>query len=153
VANQQRRTGLPWINPKRSHYSAHCAKLNLSVLKSMVKFYLVAGWLALALVAFVTLAPIYDRPTFGPPHLEHFAAFFVLSLMFMLAYPNRIVLVLLVVVGSAVTLEALQLLTPDRHGQLMDALAKVAGGLCGMTLTFLARMATAQTKTKIVPRG
>ncbi|MDA9405948.1 VanZ family protein [Bradyrhizobium sp. CCBAU 45384] len=107
---------------------------------SMAKLYLVAGWLALALVAFVTLAPIYDRPTIAPAHIEHFAAFFVLGLMFMLAYPNRIILVFLVVVGSAVTLEAAQLLTPDRHGRPLDALVKIIGAICGIALMALVRI-------------
>ena len=106
----------------------------------MTKFCLVAGWVALALIAFVTLAPISDRPTIAPAHTEHFVAFFVLGLMFMLAYPNRIVLVLLIVVGSAVTLEAAQLLTPDRHGRLMDASVKIVGAFCGIGIVAVARI-------------
>lgn len=119
----------------------------------MTKFFLFAGWLALALVAFVTLGPIYDRPTIAPAPIEHFAAFFVLGLVFVLAYPNRTVLVTLIVVGSAIALEALQLFTPDRHGRLIDALVKVAGGLCGISLSSLVRTVITQEKTKIAPRG
>jgi hypothetical protein len=33
-----------------------------------------------------------------------------------------------------VILEAMQLLTPDRHGRLIDAAVKVAGGICGIGL-------------------
>lgn len=106
----------------------------------MAKLYLVAGWVALALIAFVTLAPIYDRPTIAPAHVEHFVAFFVLGLTFTLAYPSRIVLVLLIVAGSAVTLEAAQLLTPDRHGRPMDALVKLIGATSGIALIALARI-------------
>ena len=91
----------------------------------MGKLYLFAGCVVLAFVVFATLAPIYDRPTIAPPHVEHFAAFFVLGLLFMLAYPNRALLVVLIVVGSAVTLEILQLLTPDRHGRLIERRSKL----------------------------
>ncbi|SFP81738.1 VanZ like family protein [Bradyrhizobium sp. Ghvi] len=119
----------------------------------MAKLYLVGGWVVLAFVVFATLAPIYDRPTVAPPHVEHFAAFFMLGLLFMLACPNRVALVLLIVGGSAVTLETLQLLTPDRHGRFIDASIKVAGGLSGMALFVLARVVAAQAKAKVVPRG
>jgi hypothetical protein len=33
---------------------------------------------------------------------------------------------------SAFGLEALQLLTPDRHSRLLEALLKAAGGVCGI---------------------
>ena len=61
----------------------------------MTKFYSVAGWLVLACVAFVTLSPISDRPAIAAPHLERFAAFFLLGAVFLLAYPNQIAIVVL----------------------------------------------------------
>jgi len=121
--------------------------------KDMVKFFLASGWLALALVAFVTLAPIYDRPMIAPPNVERFAGFFILGLVLVLAYSNRTILITLIVVGSAVILEALQLLTVDRHGDLMDVLVKVAGGVCGISVVILARVGITQAMTKIVSRG
>ena len=123
------------------------------MIADMTKFFLAAAWLSLGLVAFVTLAPIHDRPTIASAHLEHFSAFFVLGIMFLLAYPSRIVLVILVVVGSAIALEALQLLTPDRHGRLIDALVKVAGSFCGISFTCLARVIFAHAKTENASRG
>ncbi|MGY3535121.1 MULTISPECIES: VanZ family protein [Bradyrhizobium] len=94
---------------------------------------MVIGWLALASIAFATLSPIRDRPSFvADPHVEHFAAFAVMALAFMVGYPRRATLVVLLVVFSAFTLEAMQLLTPDRHGHLADAIFKVAGGLAGI---------------------
>jgi hypothetical protein len=39
-----------------------------------------------------------------------------------------------VVFGSAITLELMQTLTPDRHGTLLDALEKIAGGACGILI-------------------
>jgi hypothetical protein len=41
-----------------------------------------------------------------------------------------------IVFGGAALLEILQILTPDRHGTLVDALEKMAGGAAGI---FLAR--------------
>ncbi|WP_298885702.1 VanZ family protein [uncultured Bradyrhizobium sp.] len=107
-------------------------------MNGMAKLYFISGWLLLALVAFFTLGPIYDRPVIAAPHLEHFVAFFALGLVFARAYPNRIVLVVLLVIGSAIALEALQLLTPDRHARLIDAFYKMAGGALGMALNWFA---------------
>ena len=92
----------------------------------------IAGWLALAFIAFVTLSPIYDRPSIANPQLEHFAAFAILGLALMLGYPRRMLPIVLIVIGSAFMLEAMQLLTPDRHGRVLDALVKAVGGLCGI---------------------
>ncbi len=51
-----------------------------------------------------------------------------MGLAFSLAYPHRLLLVAAVAVG----LEALQLLTPDRHGRSVDAIVKIVGGVCGI---------------------
>jgi VanZ family protein len=96
------------------------------------------GWLALAFIVFATLSPIADRPTVAGPHLEHFAAFAVMGLTFGLAYPNRILFVVALVVGTAVGLEALQLLTPDRHARAADAFVKTLGGISGISMGQLA---------------
>ena len=68
-----------------------------------------------------------------------------MGLAFGLAYPNRVLLVVVIVVGAAVGLEALQVLTPDRHGRVWDALVKALGGICGISfgqlMSFLLRFA------------
>jgi VanZ family protein len=92
----------------------------------------IGGWLALLLIAFVTLSPIQERPSVAGPQIEHFAAFAVMGLAFVLGYPRRTALIILAVIFSAFTLEAMQLLTPDRHGRVIDAIVKVAGGLTGI---------------------
>ena len=96
------------------------------------RLFTISGWLALAFIAYATLSPIDARPVLGGPQFEHFAAFAVMGFLFGLAYPNRLLLVAAIVVGCAFSLEALQLLTPDRHGLLFDALVKAAGGICGI---------------------
>jgi VanZ like family len=68
---------------------------------------------------------------------EHFAAFALTGMALALGYPNRMRLVIVIVIGSAFTLEALQLLTPDRHGRVLDALVKAAGGICAIGVGIL----------------
>ena len=101
------------------------------------KVSIIAGWLALAFIVYATLSPIDARPVVASPQFEHFAAFALMGVAFGLAYPNRLFLVVAIVVGSAFVLEALQLLTPDRHGRLLDALVKAAGGICGIGIAQL----------------
>lgn len=94
----------------------------------------IAAWLALAFIVCATLSPIDDRPVVAGPQLEHFTAFALVGLAFGLAYPKRIFLVASIILISAFGLEALQLLTPDRHAHLLDALVKAGGGLCGIAI-------------------
>jgi hypothetical protein len=47
-------------------------------------------------------------------------------------YPRHVALVCLIVLGSAVLLEIMQLLTPDRHGRIQDAIEKMTGGAAGI---------------------
>jgi VanZ family protein len=108
----------------------------------------IAGWLALAFIAYATLSPIDARPVLAGPQLEHFVAFALVGLAFAVAYPNRVVFVVVIVVGAAVGLEALQLLTPDRHGRVIDALVKALGGIFGISagqlVLFLLRLKSAR---------
>jgi VanZ family protein len=92
----------------------------------------IVGWLALAFIVYATLSPIEHRPVVTNIQLEHFAAFALLGLAFALAYPNRALLLAAIIVSGAFGLEALQLLTPDRHARLIDALVKAAGSACGI---------------------
>ncbi len=94
----------------------------------------IAGWLALAFIVYATLSPIDARPALASPHLEHFAAFALMGLAFGLAFPSRVLLVVVIVVAAAAGLEALQVLTPDRHGRVIDALVKALGGICGVSV-------------------
>jgi hypothetical protein len=41
-------------------------------------------------------------------------------------------MVCLIVIGSAITFELLQTLTPDRHGTLSDASEKIVAGCAGI---------------------
>jgi VanZ family protein len=98
----------------------------------------IAGWLALAFIAYATLSPIGARPVIAGLQLEHFAAFALVGLAFGLAYPKRLLPVVIIVVGSALALESLQLLTPDRHGRILDAFVKAVGGISGIGVSQVA---------------
>jgi VanZ family protein len=99
------------------------------------KFLTIAAWSLLCFIAYVTLSPIQARPTLPTStNFEHFAAFAILGVLFCLAYPRQFILVCLIVLGSAVVLEAMQLLIPDRHGRIQDAFEKIAGGGTGILI-------------------
>jgi hypothetical protein len=99
------------------------------------KLVAIAAWACLVFIAYATLSPIQARPKISSSDLEHIVAFAATGLLFCLAYPRQIVRVCLIVLGSAVLLEYLQTLTPDRHGTLLDASEKVFGGAFGIFAT------------------
>jgi VanZ family protein len=115
-------------------------------------FVLIAAWVSIAILAYVTLTnvglvySIYFKlapflmhikmKTYA--HFEHVIAFAVIGALFAFAYPKRVVFVCCVVLTSAVTLEYLQTLAPDRHGRLIDALEKIVGGAFGICVALAA---------------
>jgi hypothetical protein len=97
------------------------------------KFLAFAAWALLAFILNATISPIQERPTLPTSSsFEHLAAFAALGGLFCVAYPRHIAVVCLIVFGSAVLLEIIQLLTPDRHGRIQDAIEKMAGGVVGI---------------------
>jgi VanZ family protein len=97
------------------------------------KLIAIVAWALLAFIAYATISPIQYRPTLPiSSSFEHIAAFAVLGALFCLAYPRHIALVCLIVLGSALVLEFVQLLTPYRHGRIPDAVEKIAGGASGI---------------------
>jgi VanZ like family len=95
----------------------------------------VVAWASLAFIVFATLSPLGLRPHFGGVSLERFGAFAVTGLLFGLAYPTHVWLVSILVLGAALGLEVAQHLTPDRHGEVSDAVVKFAGGVFGIVLS------------------
>jgi hypothetical protein len=105
------------------------------------------AWALFVGLVVVTLGPIDMRPVSPlPVQVERASAVAFIGLVFALAYPRHIVLVTILVLGSACLLEALQLIDPGRHGRLSDMLAKVAGGtvglLCGHLVNLLRHRST-----------
>lgn len=90
-------------------------------------------WFVLVGLVVVTLSPIGARPDSGlPVNLERALAFGVAGLLLGLSYPRRVWLALLLIIAFVVGLEALQHLTPDRHGHFVDVIWKVTGAVAGM---------------------
>ena len=85
-------------------------------------------------IAFVTLSPLGLRPVGVPHHpmYDRLLAYGMLGLLFRFGYPGRLWMPICIVIGAAIGLEGLQLLTPDRHAQLPDLAAKTCGGLLGL---------------------
>jgi hypothetical protein len=119
-------------------------------LSNISKLITAAAWVSIIVIAYATLthvgfvysiyfklSPILMRPEMrNYAHFEHIIAFVVVGVLFSFAYPRRTFFVFCVVCGGAALLEILQTVTPDRHGTLVDALEKMAGGAAGI---FLAR--------------
>ena len=117
--------------------------------KNIDRLVAITAWIAILVIAFATLtrvgfvysiyfklAPILmGMKMRSYTHFEHVLAFALLGALFTVAYPRRLLLVFCVVCGGAVVLELAQTLTPDRHGTLIDALEKMAGGATGIMLT------------------
>lgn len=95
------------------------------------------AWMALSLIAVVTLSPIGLRPEMSTPNIERFGAYFLAGLLFGLAYPQRVRTVIFLIVGAALTLEIFQTFTLDRHGHISDSVVKVAGGIAGLVLAIV----------------
>lgn len=102
------------------------------------KFTVVTAWACLGFIVYATLSSAVARPelTATEPALvvfvERFGAYGLLGLLFCLGYPRRLAVICLIVLGSAILLELLQLLTPDRDARLIDAAEKLTGGAAGI---------------------
>jgi VanZ family protein len=95
------------------------------------KLAVVAAWITFGLICFVTLSPLALRPQTGDPRLERFIAYALLGALFMAAYPRHFVKLAIFLAIAALGLEALQHLTPDRHGHVADAIEKLVGAWAG----------------------
>jgi hypothetical protein len=98
----------------------------------------IAAWATLTFIIFATLSPAHLRPELTATEpativaFERVGAFAVLGLLFSSGYPRRYRLVWAIVLGSAILLEFLQILVPDRDARMVDALEKIAGGGAGI---------------------
>ncbi|MHA1554036.1 MAG: VanZ family protein [Alphaproteobacteria bacterium] len=93
----------------------------------------ILAWLSLAALVVVTLGHIDVRPiTLISANVERLAAFAVVGLLFGVAYPRRHWAIAIAIVATALGLEALQSLSPTRHGEILDSAIKISGGIVGL---------------------
>lgn len=101
---------------------------------------IILAWLVLAGVAAATLVPLGLRPHWGmSAQAERFLAFAIAGACLALAYPRRPLLIVVLIVVTAVGLEAAQALAINRHPGIRDLLAKLAGGGAGLVLGWAVR--------------
>jgi len=99
----------------------------------------VASWACLLFIVYATLSSHSGRPGLTSAEseltifIERFGAYALLGCLFCLTFPHRVVLVCVIVFGSAVLLEFLQIFVPDRDARVVDALVKLAGGFVGIS--------------------
>jgi VanZ family protein len=146
VPGNENRRGLSHINNllfcltvrnagKNDHRrSSERQRVSIDMLYKLVSM---IAWACLLFVAWATLSPASLRPRLletAPASivlLEHFGAFAVIGFLFSVTYP-RTALICLLVLGSAVILELLQLVVPDRDARVVDAVEKLIGGGAGI---------------------
>jgi VanZ family protein len=92
------------------------------------------AWLLLAAIAFVTLSPIDLRPRIGHASVERFLAFVALGAAFGVGYPHRARFAVAITALAALGLEVAQLFAHGRHGRIVDAGEKLAGGMTGLAI-------------------
>lgn len=100
-----------------------------------------AAWLLASFIVVSSVSPISFRPHLATlsPDFERFAAFFGVTLAFILAYPARRVAIMALMVASAVALEVAQNFVPGRHGMASDAVVKLLGTGLALCVTLVAQ--------------
>jgi VanZ family protein len=97
-----------------------------------------AAWLILGFIVYATLSPLSARPSLFATEtsvsvaIERMGAYGLLGFLFGVAYARRLTLVVLIVLGSAISLELLQLFIADRDARLIDVVEKLTGGIAGI---------------------
>ena len=93
------------------------------------------------------LAPFLNYPSMRTyATMEHLAAYGIVGMLLAAVYPRSALRVCFFLFLFIAGLEAMQLLTPDRHGTLRDAVEKMIGGATGV---FLMAFALTWKRTRI----
>jgi VanZ family protein len=100
------------------------------------------AWIAVLALAVLSLVPGEFRPHVTTSHynFEHFAAYFVTSAVFVLAYGRTLRSVLPIVFFLVIysgLLEIAQLWIPGREARFTDFVASALGALAGILLFFV----------------
>jgi VanZ family protein len=90
------------------------------------------AWILLLVLFILTVGPLGLRPTFGHPNAERLLALAVLGFAFSLAYPRRLLVVLILLAGALCCFEYLQHFVNYRHGTAHDVAIKLTGAVVGV---------------------
>ncbi len=113
----------------------------------------VLAWSLLFTVFFVTISPIGLRPhTLTTVDFDRAAAFAVVAMLFVLAYPDRWKRVGLLLIGGAVLFEFTQMISPTRHAHVEDALVKSFGVLVGVAAGYTTSYVIALVRPPLAAR-
>jgi VanZ family protein len=119
-----------------------------------------AAWGCLVFIAFASLTPLHSRPVltesepFAIVVFERIAAFAVLGFLFSVSYYRRYAFICVLVLGSAILLEVLQVFVPDRDARVLDAIEKMVGGTAGILVAhWLLSIVPAHIAALILPAG
>jgi hypothetical protein len=105
-----------------------------------MKYLRVLAWILIAGLVILTIVPASERPVTGVEHnYEHFLAFGLTGLVYALAYPKRLVILLTQGVVFALALELLQIPLPSRHARLGDFAVDALAGCGGMVVAYLSK--------------
>lgn len=100
-----------------------------------------AAWAGLALIILVTISPIQARPPdITTTDLDRGIAFFVMSGLFVIAYPRRPIVMTILLFCAAFLIELMQFASVTRHPQLHDAVIKAVGVLLGVSAGLLVNL-------------
>lgn len=106
------------------------------------RFALFAAWAGLALIIFVTVSPIGLRPsTVTSTDFDRAFAFCVMSGLFVVAYPKRLLTLVVALCAGAFLIELTQFASITRHPQMHDAVVKACGALVGLGAGMLVNLA------------
>lgn len=112
-----------------------CCCHGLMTIRRFARF---AAWTGLAVIIFVTVERIGARPsTITSAALDRAIAFVVMSALFVIAYPRRILPITLALLLAAFLFELGQYVSLTRHPHLHDALVKAVGVLVGVSAGWL----------------
>lgn len=136
--------------------SSTSAAWRVRVLPMLHRLVSAVAWACLALIAFATLSPAYLRPKLWAVEsdsivlLEHVGAFALLGFLFAISHRRHHGLVFLIVFGSAIALELLQLGIPGRDARLLDAAEKLVGGGLGIVAAQCAMLIRSRRKGQAI---
>jgi hypothetical protein len=101
---------------------------------SIRRFARFAAWFGLALIVLVTISPIDVRPSdLTTADLDRALAFVVMSAVFIIAYPRRVLVISVLLFLAAFFIELTQFAAVTRHPQMQDAVIKSLGVIMGVS--------------------